>query len=322
MRKVVLAMIGLTAVIVAVFCSYSSAFGKPAARHIPVAVAASPAVLAKLETSPALRVYRVRDLAVARSMVEDRAVYGGLVLGRTGPATLVVANGGGHAVEAVLVQLGQQAAGTALNTLDVAPTSSGDPNGLVEFYCVVFLGIGAAVGATMLARVLGPVPHLRGALKRLGLMMMHTALLSAAITLFTDVVYGALAGHFWFLFLTLWLYVVAVCLAVTGIAELAGPLASIVLIGLFIVFGNTSSGGAVPRPLLNGVFSALNPVLPQGAALSALRGVQYFGDRGIGTGLLCLTIWAAAGLALLGVAGLRASRHRPAVIGAPAMATT
>src|SRR5207302_225902 len=151
---------------------------------------------------------------------------------------------------------------------------------------------------TMLARTLGPVPHLRGALKRLGLMAMHTALLSAAITLFTDVVYGTLAGHFWFLFLTLWLYVVAVCLAITGIAELAGPLASIVLIGLFIVFGNTSSGGAVPRPLLDGFFSALNPVLPQGAALSALRGVQYFGDHGIGTGLLCLTIWAAAALVI------------------------
>ena len=320
MRKVMLAMIGLTAVIVAVFCSYSSAFGKPAAHHIPVAVAASPAVLARLETSPALRVYQVRDLAVARNMVEDRAVYGGLVLTRTGRATLVVANGGGHVVEAVLVQLGQQAAGTALNTVDVAPTSPGDPNGLVEFYCVVFLGIGAAVGATMLARILGPVPHLRGALKRLGLMMVHTALLSAAITLFTDVVYGALAGHFWLLFLTLWLYVMAVCLAITGFAELEGPLASIAGIGLFVAFGNTSSGGAVPRPLLDGFFSALNPVLPQGAALSALRGVQYFGDRGLGTGLLCLTTWAAAGLVLLGVAGLRASRHRPAVIGAAAMA--
>src|ERR1700746_1438248 len=157
MRKVLLAMIGLTAAIVAVFCSYSSAFGKPVAPHIPVAVAASPAVLAKLVASPALRVYQVRDLAVARSMVEDRAVSGGLVLTRTGRATLVVASGGGHAVEAVLVQLGQQAAGTALNTVDVAPTTPGDPNGSVEFYCVVFLGIGAAVGATMLARILGPV---------------------------------------------------------------------------------------------------------------------------------------------------------------------
>jgi hypothetical protein len=322
MRKVLLAVIGLTAVIVAVFCSYSSAFGAPTARHIPVAVAAPPAVLAKLQTSPALRVYQVRDLAAARSMVKDRAVYGGLVLARTGRATLVVANGGGHAVEAVLAQLGQQAAGTALNTVDVAPTSPSDPNGLVEFYCVVFLGIGAAVGATMLARLLGPVPHLRVALKRLGLVMVHSALLSAAVTLFTDVVYGALAGHFWFLFLTLWLYVAAVCLVITGFAELAGPLASIVLIGLFIVFGNTSSGGAVPRPLLDGFFSALNPVLPQGAALSALRGVQYFGDRGMGTGLLCLTIWAAAGLVLLGVAGLRASRDRPAVTGAAAVTRT
>jgi hypothetical protein len=320
MRKVLLALIGLTAAIVAVFCSYSSAFGKPAAHHIPVAVAASPAALAKLETSSALRVQPVHDLAAARSMVEDRTADGGLVLARTGRATLVVANGGGHAVEAVLVQLGQQAAGTALNTVDVAPTSPGDPNGSVEFYCVVFLGIGGAVGATLLARILGPVTHLPAALKRLGLLMVHTALLSAAVTLFTDVVYGALAGHFWFLFLTLWLYVAAVSLAIAGFAELAGPLASIVLIGLFIVFGNTSSGGAVPRPLLDGFFSALNPVLPQGAALSALRGVQYFGDRGMGAGLLCLTIWAAAGLVLLGVAGLRASRHRPAVTCAAAMA--
>src|ERR1700689_4238381 len=94
MRKVMLAMTGLTAVIVAVFCSYSSAFGKPAAHHIPVAVAASPAGLAKLETSPALRVQPVHDLAAARSMVEDRTADGGLVLAPTGRATLVVANGG------------------------------------------------------------------------------------------------------------------------------------------------------------------------------------------------------------------------------------
>jgi hypothetical protein len=89
---------------------------------------------------------------------------------------------------------------------------------------------------------------------------------------------------------------------------------------LFIVFGNTSSGGAVPRPLLDSFFSALNPVMPQGAALSALRGVQYFGDREMGTGLSCLAIWALAGLVSLGVAGLRASRHGRATVGAPAMA--
>ena len=89
---------------------------------------------------------------------------------------------------------------------------------------------------------------------------------------------------------------------------------------MFIVFGNTSSAGAVQRKMLDGFFSALKKVLPQGAALSELRGVHYFGDRGIGTGLLCLTIWAAAGLILLGVAGLMVSRQRPAVTASVTMA--
>jgi ABC-type multidrug transport system permease subunit len=115
---------------------------------------------------------------------------------------------------------------------------------------------------------------------------------------------GDLVGHFGFLFLTLWLFAVAVCLAVTGLSALVG-LASIVLILVLIILGNPSSGGPVPRPLLNGFYSGLNPVLPQGAALSALRGVPYFGDRGIDLGLLCLLIWVLAGLALLGATVFR-----------------
>ena len=115
---------------------------------------------------------------------------------------------------------------------------------------------------------------------------------------------GDLVGHFGFLFLTLWLFVMAVCLAVTGLSALAGPLASIVLVLVLIILGNPSSGGPVPRPLLNGFYSGLNPVMPQGAALSALRGVQYFGDRGIDLGLLCLLIWALAGLGVPGRHGI------------------
>jgi hypothetical protein len=130
--------------------------------------------------------------------------------------------------------------------------------------------------------------------------VLYAASLSVVVTLFADVALGDLVGHFGFLFLTLWLFVTAVCLAGTGLSALAGPLASIVLILVLIILGNPSSGGPVPRPLLNGFYSGLNPVLPQGAALSALRGVQYFGDRGIDLGLLCLLIWALAGLGLLG----------------------
>jgi Protein of unknown function (DUF3533) len=302
-----LAALGLTVVVVAFLSSYASALGKPTPHHIPVAVSAPPAVLRELGASPQLRVYSVPDPAKAQAMVEDRAAYGAMVLPRTGPATLLVANGGGHSVETVLVQIGQQLArtrGTTLTTVDVAPTSPNDPNGTVEFYCIAFLFLGASIGATVLGRVAGPVGGPRGALARLGLMVVYAALLSVVVTLFADLALGDLVGHFGLLYLTLWLYVAAVCLAVTGVSALLGP-ASIVLIIVLIALGNPSSGGPVPRPLLNGFYSALNPVLPQGATLSALRGVQYFGDHGIALALLCLLIWALAGLALLGAAVVR-----------------
>jgi hypothetical protein len=307
-RKLALVMLGLTVVVVAFISSYASALGKPSPRHVPVAVSAPPAVLGKLEASPLLRVYPVADLARARSMVEDRTAYGALLLPPTGPATLLVANGGGHAVATTLMQLGQQAAharGTTLTTVDLAPTSPNDPNGTVEFYCIAFLFLGGAIGATVLGRVAGPVRGPRGAFARVGLVLVYAALLSVVVTLFADVAFGDLAGHFGFLFLTLWLYVLAVCLTVTGLSALAGPLASIVLVLVLIILGSPSSGGPVPRPLLNGFYSGLNPVLPQGAGLSALRGVQYFGDRGIDLGLLSLLIWALAGLALLGATVFR-----------------
>jgi hypothetical protein len=94
-----------------------------------------------------------------------------------------------------------------------------------------------------------------------------------------------------------------VCLAVPGTASRVGVAASLRLILVLIAPGNPSSGGPVPRPLLNSFYSGLYPLLPQGAALSALRGVQYFGSQGISRALLCLAIWAA-GLALLAAAAL------------------
>ena len=248
-RKLVLVMLGLTVVVVAFISSYASALGKPSPRHVPVAVSAPPAVLGQLDASPQLRVYPVPGLAKARSMVEDRTVYGALLLPRTGPATLLVANGGGHAVAIMLIQLGQQAArarGTTLITVDLAPTSPNNPNGTVEFYCTVFLMLGGAIGATVLGRVAGPVRGPRGALARLGLVVVYAALLSVVVTIFADIVFGDLVGHFGLLFLTLWLFVAAVCLAVTGFSALVGP-ASIVLVLVLITLGNPSSGGPVPR---------------------------------------------------------------------------
>lgn len=310
-RNLVLAVAGLTLVVVAFFSSYASALGNPSPRHVPVAVAAPPAVLRALKASPPLRVYPVTGAMAARTMVEHRSADGALVVPRTGLVTAVVADGGGHAVAAVVTQAGQQVAharGTAVRTVDVARTSPADPNGSVEFYAVAFLVIGSMLGATVLGRILGPVHDLTGALRRLGVVVLYTALLSLAVTVFADLVFGALVGHFALLFLILWLFAVALCLTITGIAALAGSAASIVVVLLLIMFGNPSSGGAVPRPLLNSFYSGLSPVLPQGAVLSGLRGIQYFTGHGTGPAVLCLAIWVAAGLVLLSAHVLRNAR--------------
>jgi hypothetical protein len=156
----------------------------------------------------------------------------------------------------------------------------------------------------VLGRLAGPVRGPRGTLARLGLVALYSALLSIVVTIFADVVLGDLVGHFWFLFP----HPVAVRrggvpgrhgVFCTGGARVdrADPRAD--------HLGQSQLRRPGARPLLNGFYSSLNPVLPQGAALSALRGVQYFGDRGIGLALLCLLIWVLAGLALLGAAVLR-----------------
>jgi hypothetical protein len=305
LRKALLAMLGLTVVIVGFISSYTSALGKPTAHDVPIAVTAPATLREQLNASPQLKVHPVPDLAAAAEMVDDRAAYGALVFPPTGPVTVVVATGGGHAVADLLTKLGQERArlrGTTLRAVDVAPPSRNDPNGSVEFYCVAFLFLGGALGASVLGRILATVCRPRDVLETLGLVLLYSALLSVAVTFFTDIVYGTLAGHFGAEFLALWLYVATVCLAVTGVTARAGSRASIALILLLVVFGNPSSGGPVPRPLLNGFYSGLNPLLPQGAALSTLRGIQYFHDHNISTGLLCLAIWSAAGVALLGAA--------------------
>lgn len=57
-----------------------------------------------------------------------------------------------------------------------------------------------------------------------------------------------------------------------GLGRLAVPVA----FGLFIIVGNPSSGGAIPRALLPSAYAALSGWLPNGAAATALRNLTFF----------------------------------------------
>ena len=300
-RTTVLALAALTVFVIAMVASYSGAFAKPTLHHLTVAVSAPAPVVDGLRAENALAVNEVGDPAAARQQVYERKADAAFAVTPGNTMAIYVAGGGGHSVALAATTVGQQAAEQAGLTPvveDVAPTSAGDPSGTVEFYAVIFISIGASLGAALLGRLMGAVrtPATLG-LRTLSLAM-FSAVLAGVVTVYVGPVLGALTAHPWQVFGALWLYAMAVGGAVTGVAAAFGAVAS-VLLGLFlVVVGNAAAAGPVGRPLLSGFYSTFTAVVPQGSGVSLLRSVSYFGGHGAAAPLVTLGLWAAAGCLL------------------------
>jgi hypothetical protein len=300
-RTVALAMIGLTLFVVAMVASYSGAFAKPTLHHMDVAVSAPERVVDGIRGQDALAVNQVGDDVEARAQVYERTADAAYVVTPDGQLKIYVAGGGGHSVAGAAETVGRGIAanaGLAPVVEDVAPASAGDPSGTVEFYAIIFISIGASVGAALLGRVMGTVRRPALLALRTTTLAGYSALLAAAVTVYVDVVLGALTGHTAELFGVLWLYSMAVGGAVTGVAAAIGTVASMALTLFLVVVGNAAATGPVGRPLLSGFYSTFTAIVPQGSGVSLLRSVMYFGGNGALTPLVTLAIWGAAGCLL------------------------
>ena len=213
-------MIGLTLLVIAMIASYSGAFAKPTLHHMTVAVAAPgtgrqrhprpgsvggqrswrrrrcpPAGLRAQERRRVRRLpdRRNEDLRRGRRWTQRRQRR------RDRRPRRRRQGGADPAVE------------------DVAPASAGDPSGTVEFYAIIFISIGASVGATVLGRLMGTVRRPLTLALRSATLAGYSALLAVAVTVYVDVILGALTGHTCQLFGALWLYAMAVGGVVTGV---------------------------------------------------------------------------------------------------------
>ena len=315
-RNVALAMIGLLLVVVAMLASYSGAFAKPTLHHMAVAVAAPQQVIDGIRGQDALAVNEVGDAGAARQQVYERKADAAFVVAPNGELTIYVAGGGGRSVAAVAETVGRSIAakaGLTASVEDVAPPSAGDPSGTVEFYAIIFISIGATVGATVVGRFMGTVRRPVTLALRTMTLAGYSALLAAGVTLYVDVILGALTGHTWQVFGVLWLYAMAVGGAVTGVAAAFGTVASLALTLFLVIIGNAAAAGPVGRPLLSGFYSTFTTIVPQGSGVSLLRSVAYFGGNGAQTPLTTLGIWGAAGCVLAIVATVAARLNYRAV---------
>ena len=113
-----------------------------------------------------------------------------------------------------------------------------------------------------------------------------------------DVLVGALTASFAGLALVGCLLALAVASFAYGTVRLAGPPGVLIALTVLMILGLPASGGAVTHELQPGFYAALSQWLPPGAALTAIRNVQYFDWAGTLQPLLTLAGWALLGLSL------------------------
>ena len=97
--------------------------------------------------------------------------------------------------------------------------------------------------------------------------------------------------------------------ATAGIQAAAGPAGTGLVILVFVILGNSASGGPFARPLLPGLWRTIGGVLPPGASVDLSRSALFFGGARIAGPILVLVGWAALGTAARPRAGR--SHHGP-----------
>ncbi|WP_369269634.1 ABC transporter permease [Streptomyces sp. R11] len=277
------------------------AFAWPAARtaprDLPLGVAGPAAATAQVEKQlgrheGAFEIHRYADASAARDAIEDRTVYGAVVVTPQGPE-LLTASAASPAVAQLLQQaVTQQAAaeGTQAKAVDVVPTPVNDPRGAALGASVLPLALaGMAAGAAV--TLLG----LRG-IRAVSALAGAAALIGVVAAALAHSWLGILTGDWWAEAGVFSLTTLAVSAAVAGLAALIGN-AGIGIVSFLVMFlGNPFSGAASAPQMLPEPAGVIGQWLPPGAGTTLLRSVSFFdGAAAIGPAMT-LTWWAALGL--------------------------
>ncbi|MDQ1043557.1 ABC transporter permease [Streptomyces sp. V4I2] len=296
------------------------AFAWPAARtaprDLPLGVAGPAAATAQMEKQlaqheGAFEIHRYADEAAARDAVEDRTVYGAVVVTPQGTELLTASAASPFVAQLLQQTVAEQAAasGAQVRTVDVVAAPEADPRGSALNASVLPLALaGIAAGAAV--TLLG----LRG-LRAVGALVGAAALVGVVAAALAHSWLGVLAGDWWAEAGSFALSTLAVGATVAGLAALLGQAGVGVAAGVVMLFGNPFSGAATAPQMLPEPFGTIGQWLPPGAGTSLLRSVSFF-DGAAATGpALTLAWWAALGLGavLLGSAlTARTKRAEPA----------
>jgi hypothetical protein len=307
------------AVGVALAASFVGAFHDPRPHGMPVGVVAPAAQAARLDAAVtahdpgALSLRRYPSAPAAATAIRDRTLDGAVVLGPGRARLLVASAAGAQTVETMQRAFTPASLRMPVVTQDLVPLPASDRAGLASFFFVLTLIIPSlliGVALTLVVKGMAVGERLIGA----AVFAIVLALIDAALS---NAAYGALGGGFLQLAGIGMLISFAASSVTIGFGQLLGP-AGVALAGVgLLVLGVPASGAAVGPAFIPGFYAALNPILPMGQGLGAVRNAVYFSGQETWGKLALLGAWALLGI-LAAAIGTRWSlpealrRDRPA----------
>jgi len=306
-------VIAIAIAMAAVFAtSYSLVLGRATPHRITIGLvgnpAEQPALLAALKraTHGGLALYPYAADAAAEEAIDDQAIYAALVLDQGIPRVLV-SSASSYSVARVLELAAEQLeleTGLRLYIIDRHQLPPTDPQGLVSFYVTLASSILGFVTMFQL-RANAPGLKFRDWLAAIAVLAIAGGLVLAVVV---DPLIGALHGPFPELWLALAAEVAVAALLCSTMLVLVGRWAIIPTWTLFVILGNTSSGGAVAQPLLPPFYAFIGRFLPPGTTVSIVRTAVYFRrDQHLGP-FIVQAVWLVGTLAALLISARRLGR--------------
>jgi hypothetical protein len=301
-KAVTLVLVPALVLMLAFAFFYVGAFHDPTPHHVPVAIVGPPAVTAKLNHLPGgpLDARQVSSRADALSQIDDRQVYGAFE-----PAgnRLFVASAANRATAVALVDTFNRIAAAqrrpAVRVTDVKPLPPKDPNGTAAFYAVIAWMFGGYIGATLIGLIGTPRSSSRKrATARIGALAGFAVVGGILSVVMLRATFDVFSGHVVAMCAIAALTIFAGGAATAGIQAAAGPAGTGLVILVFVILGNSASGGPFARPLLPGLWRTIGGVLPPGASVDLARSALFFDGARITGPMLVLVGWAVLGALL------------------------
>jgi hypothetical protein len=278
---------------------YVGAFHDPSPHRVPIAVIGPPAVAVQLGRLPGdpLAPRQASSRHDALSQIDDRQVYGAyeaatnrlFVASAANPATAI-------ALERTFDRIAAARRGPAVRVTDVKPLPPTDPNGTAAFYAVIAWVFGGYIGATLIGLIGTPRDSSRRrAAARIGALAGFAIIAGILSVVLLRASFDVFIGHVVALWLIATLTIFASGAATAGIQAAAGPAGTGLIILVFVILGNSASGGPFARPLLPGLWRTIGGVLPPGASVDLARSTLFFNGARVAGPILVLAVWAVLG---------------------------